>query len=215
MARSTVFVSNRSQAVRLPKAVAFPEGVHQVEVICLGNSRLITPVGRRWDEFFVNEPRVSDDLMNERDQPSAGKAQAALMLEYIQTETRAPEPEPSDRRTVHGQARGVAVFGESRNAFQAVTGPPSHTVRNARHAHRGPCARQRRDALHQQFASFQRMPGLRVDNWVKISTVSGSSSATRHRPYGLSACGRLRRHTTSLSISCARLRPLERAAVKC
>jgi antitoxin VapB len=71
MARSTVFVSNRSQAVRLPKAVAFPEGVHQVEVIRLGNSRLITPVGRRWDEFFVNGPHVSEDFMNERDQPSA------------------------------------------------------------------------------------------------------------------------------------------------
>ena len=71
MARSTVFVSNRSQAVRLPKAVAFPEGVHQVEVIRLGNSRLITPVGRRWDEFFVNGPLVSDDFMTERDQPSA------------------------------------------------------------------------------------------------------------------------------------------------
>jgi antitoxin VapB len=70
MTRSTVFTSNRSQAVRLPKAVAFPEEVHQVEIIRLGNSRLITPVGRRWDEFFVNGPRVSEDFMNERDQPS-------------------------------------------------------------------------------------------------------------------------------------------------
>jgi len=69
MARSTVFTSNRSQAVRLPKAVAFPEGVHQVEIIRLGNSRLITPVGRRWDEFFVKGPSVSEDFMNERDQP--------------------------------------------------------------------------------------------------------------------------------------------------
>jgi len=71
MARSTVVISNRSQAVRLPKAMAFPEGVHQVEVIRLGNSRLITPVGRRWDEFFVNGPQVSDDFMTERDQPLA------------------------------------------------------------------------------------------------------------------------------------------------
>jgi antitoxin VapB len=75
MARSTVFVSNRSQAVRLPKAVAFPEGVHQVEVICLGNSRLITPVGRRWDEFFVKGPQVSDDFMTERNQPLAEERQ--------------------------------------------------------------------------------------------------------------------------------------------
>jgi antitoxin VapB len=57
--------------VRLPKAVAFPEGVHQVEIIRLGNSRLIVPVGRRWDEFFENGPRASDDFMRERDQPPA------------------------------------------------------------------------------------------------------------------------------------------------
>jgi antitoxin VapB len=57
--------------VRLPKAVAFPEGVHRVEIIRLGNSRLITPVGRRWDEFFVNGPQVSDAFMTERDQPAA------------------------------------------------------------------------------------------------------------------------------------------------
>jgi antitoxin VapB len=70
MARSTVFITNRSQAVRLPKALAFPEGVHQVDIIRIGNSRLIVPVGRLWDEFFEHGPRVSDDFMSERDQPS-------------------------------------------------------------------------------------------------------------------------------------------------
>jgi antitoxin VapB len=67
-AKSTVFTSNRSQAVRLPKAVAFPAGVHQVEVIKLGNARLITPVGHRWDDLFLNGPRMSEDFMTERDQ---------------------------------------------------------------------------------------------------------------------------------------------------
>jgi antitoxin VapB len=67
-AKSTIFTTNRSQAVRLPKAVAFPEGVHQVEIIKVGNARLITPVGHRWDEFFLNGPHVSDDFLNDRDQ---------------------------------------------------------------------------------------------------------------------------------------------------
>jgi antitoxin VapB len=71
MARSTVFRTNRNQAVRLPKAVAFPEGVHQVEIIKLDNSRLVSPVGQRWDEFFVNGPRASEDFMSKREQPSA------------------------------------------------------------------------------------------------------------------------------------------------
>lgn len=68
-ARSTVFKTNRTQAVRLPKAMAFPEGVREVEIVRAGNSRIITPVGRRWDDFFLNGPVVSDDFMTERDDP--------------------------------------------------------------------------------------------------------------------------------------------------
>jgi antitoxin VapB len=69
MTRSTIFMTNRSQAVRLPKAVAFPESVRQVEVIKVGRSRVITPVGHRWDDFFDNGPRASEDFMVERKQP--------------------------------------------------------------------------------------------------------------------------------------------------
>jgi antitoxin VapB len=71
MPRSTVFKSNRTQAVRLPKAVAFPDDVRQVEIIKLGHARLITPVGRRWDDFFLNGPEVSKDFMSDRVQPEA------------------------------------------------------------------------------------------------------------------------------------------------
>ncbi|MGU3285857.1 type II toxin-antitoxin system VapB family antitoxin [Methylobacterium mesophilicum] len=71
MASSTVFSSNRSQAVRLPKAVAFPADVHQVDVLKIGRSRVIVPQGHRWDDFFLNEPCASEDLMNERVQPAA------------------------------------------------------------------------------------------------------------------------------------------------
>ena len=70
MVRSTVFTSNRSQAVRLPKAVALPEGVHQVEIVKLGRSRLISPAGHSWEAFF-DGPLVSDDFMTERQQPTA------------------------------------------------------------------------------------------------------------------------------------------------
>ena len=77
MARSTVFKTNRTQAVRLPKSVAFPDEVREVKIIRLGHSRLIAPAGRRWDEFFLNGPLVSEDFMNERDQPAA-EARAPL-----------------------------------------------------------------------------------------------------------------------------------------
>lgn len=49
MTRSTVFTANKGQAIRLPKPVAFPDEVTQVEVVKLGRTRLIAPV---WDSFF-------------------------------------------------------------------------------------------------------------------------------------------------------------------
>lgn len=65
---TVIFKSNQTQAVRLPKDVAFPESVHEVEIIKVGNSRVISPVGRRWDTFFARSSRLSDDFLTERDQ---------------------------------------------------------------------------------------------------------------------------------------------------
>jgi antitoxin VapB len=70
MTRSTVFTTNRSQAVRLPKPVALPDNVHQVEIMKIGRSRLITPADQSWDSFFDGQ-KVSDDFMAEREQPAA------------------------------------------------------------------------------------------------------------------------------------------------
>ena len=69
----SLFTSNRSQAVRLPKAVAFPEDVHQVDILKIGRSRVIVPQGKRWDDLFLNGARVSEDFMLEREQPAAGE----------------------------------------------------------------------------------------------------------------------------------------------
>ena len=76
MANSTVFISNRSQAVRLPKAVAFPDDVHQVDILKIGRSRVIVPQGQRWDDLFLNGPRVSDDFLSKREQPAAEEREA-------------------------------------------------------------------------------------------------------------------------------------------
>jgi antitoxin VapB len=71
MASSAVFTHNHSQAVRLPKAVAFPRDVHHVDILKIGSSRVIVPQGRRWDDLFQNGPRASEDFMLERGQPAA------------------------------------------------------------------------------------------------------------------------------------------------
>lgn len=55
-AETTIFKSNRSQAVRLPKDVAFPEGVKRVIVRKVGKSRIITPVDALWDDLFAQLP---------------------------------------------------------------------------------------------------------------------------------------------------------------
>ncbi len=65
MVISTVFTHKKTQAVWLPKSVAFPKNVKKVEVICLGAARLITPAGAAWDSFFDGEP-ASEDFLKER-----------------------------------------------------------------------------------------------------------------------------------------------------
>ncbi len=68
MSIGTVFVNNRTQAVRLPLDVRLPEGVHKVEIRAKGQERIITPIGHSWDSFFVDGPRISDDFLSERAQ---------------------------------------------------------------------------------------------------------------------------------------------------
>ena len=71
MTRTTLFTSNRSQAVRLPKPVAFPAGVSQVEILKIGEARLIVPAGRRWDDLFLYGPRATEDFLCARVEPAA------------------------------------------------------------------------------------------------------------------------------------------------
>ncbi|MBW8910685.1 MAG: antitoxin [Sphingomonas sp.] len=65
MARTTLFQSNRSQAVRLPKDVAFPEGIREVTILREGKRRVIVPAGAAWDDFF-EAPGID---LGEREQP--------------------------------------------------------------------------------------------------------------------------------------------------
>jgi antitoxin VapB len=72
MTRTTVFQSNRSQAVRLPKDVAFPPGVKEVTVLRDGARRVIVPSNAVWDDFF-SAPGIDID---EREQPPSQAREA-------------------------------------------------------------------------------------------------------------------------------------------
>ena len=69
MEQGSVFQSNRSQAIRLPKAVALPDDVKRVDVVALGRTRIITPAGEAWDSWFDGDG-VTADFMAEREQPA-------------------------------------------------------------------------------------------------------------------------------------------------
>lgn len=65
MTRTTLFRSNRSQALRLPKDVAFPESVKEVTILRDGARRVVVPANAAWDDFFA----MSGVEFPDRDQP--------------------------------------------------------------------------------------------------------------------------------------------------
>ncbi len=75
MEQGAVFQSNRSQAVRLPKAVALPDDVKRVDIVAVGRTRIIAPAGEAWDSWFEGA-EVTADFMGERDQPDSQEREA-------------------------------------------------------------------------------------------------------------------------------------------
>lgn len=66
MIEASVFMTNRSQAVRLPAEVRFSEEIKKLSVRVSGSDRILSPLNQSWDSFFLNDQAVSDDFMNER-----------------------------------------------------------------------------------------------------------------------------------------------------
>ena len=66
MVTGSIFVNNRTQAVRLPVETRFPAGVKKVIIRVLGKDRVLSPVENTWDSFFLSEVKVTDDFMTER-----------------------------------------------------------------------------------------------------------------------------------------------------
>ena len=75
MERGSVFMTNRTQAIRLPKSMRLPDGVTSVDIVRRGRAWVIVPSNESWAEWFEGET-VSDDFMGERDQPEAQERDA-------------------------------------------------------------------------------------------------------------------------------------------
>jgi len=69
VARTKVFKSNQSQAVHLPKAVK------KVDIVAIGNTRIITPSGGAWDSWF-EQAGFSEDFIASRDQANDQEREA-------------------------------------------------------------------------------------------------------------------------------------------
>ncbi|MDI1297925.1 type II toxin-antitoxin system VapB family antitoxin [Methylotenera sp.] len=76
MSISTVFINNRTQAVRLPADVRLPEDVKQVTVRAIGKERVIAPLQSSWDSFFTNSAQATDDFMQNRATQAQAKREA-------------------------------------------------------------------------------------------------------------------------------------------
>lgn len=68
MMSTKLFLSNRSQAVRIPKSLAFGDNIKEVSIIRQGNGLLIIPNENLWDDFF-EEPGSPDFMSTGREQP--------------------------------------------------------------------------------------------------------------------------------------------------
>ncbi len=66
MSQGSVFINNRTQAVRLPFEMRFPEHVKKVTVRIVGKERILSPVENTWDSFFLSDQTVTDDFITER-----------------------------------------------------------------------------------------------------------------------------------------------------
>ena len=66
MVATTLFVNNRTQAVRLPVELRMPPEVKRVDVRARGVERIIAPLNQSWDSFFKAGPLPTPDFMEER-----------------------------------------------------------------------------------------------------------------------------------------------------
>ena len=66
MSIGSVFINNRTQAVRLPAESRFPDTVKKVAVRVVGQDRVLSPIDRAWNTFFLSDERFTDDFMAQR-----------------------------------------------------------------------------------------------------------------------------------------------------
>jgi len=66
MLQGSIFVNNKTQAVRLPIEARFDESIKRVVIRKVGKERILSPLENVWDSFFLSDDKVSDDFLTKR-----------------------------------------------------------------------------------------------------------------------------------------------------
>jgi antitoxin VapB len=66
MVATTLFINNRTQAVRLPAELRLSADIKRVDIRANGVERIIAPLNRSWDSFFLGDNAATPDFMAER-----------------------------------------------------------------------------------------------------------------------------------------------------
>ncbi|MBR2251138.1 MAG: antitoxin [Neisseriaceae bacterium] len=64
---TTLFMNNHTQSVRLPIDMRFDEKIKKVNIRIVGQDRVLSPISKTWDSFFMANEMVSDDFMQEKE----------------------------------------------------------------------------------------------------------------------------------------------------
>lgn len=146
MSITSVFTNNRSQAVRLTADVRLPDGVKKVQVRARGVERIISPVGQRWEEFFLGGPpalsrraKVGQNLA-----VVGGFASLLEVLPY--------------------SARASQHYGAIRCALERSGRPIGADDLHIAHARS-----EGLTLVTSNLGAFERVPGLLTENWIDAS----------------------------------------------
>ena len=63
---ATVHISKKSQLIEIPDEARLPSDLKKVSVRTRGQERIISPIEKTWDNFFLNGPLVTNDFMDQR-----------------------------------------------------------------------------------------------------------------------------------------------------
>ena len=83
MTSSKIFYNNTTHAVRLPKDVAFPLEVTEVDIFIQGETRVIAPKGQSLVAWIQTGPHFTEDFMVERDQPPMPEDEEGIFEEWV------------------------------------------------------------------------------------------------------------------------------------